>query len=171
MTSNFIFVDHYFLNGNERGKALSRPTQPAPPSPFSYGTTCEPRDEETIVQRGSFFDSIFSSSASLVFFFFFRFRSYFEIEISFSFFFLFSWALTLVWICLGRAWISSSSWCYFQGWRRTDGRSTLLSILFVFLFIFSRKLTFFFLYRHVHFFIFFLFSFWCLNAPLSSLLS
>ena len=67
MTSNFIFVDHYFLNGNEQGKTLSRPARPAAPLPLSSGTTCEPRDEETIFQRGSFFDSIFSSSASLVF--------------------------------------------------------------------------------------------------------
>ena len=95
-------------------------------------------------------------------FFFPRFQSCFEVEISFSFFFLFSWALTLVCICLRRAWISSFSWCYFQGRRRTDGRSTLLFILFVFFLYFSRKLTFFFLSRHVHFFYFFplLFLMW-----------
>ena len=92
---DIYFTTSFFLTGNERGKALSRPAQPDSPPPFSSSTTCEARDEETIIQCGSFFDSIFSSSASLVFFFF-RFRSYFEVEISFSFFFLFSWALTLV---------------------------------------------------------------------------
>ena len=67
MTSKFILRLH-FLNGSERGKALLRHARPAYRPPFSSGTTCEARDEETIVQRGSFFDSIFSSSSSLVFF-------------------------------------------------------------------------------------------------------
>ena len=66
MTSKFIL--RLFFNGNERGKTLSRPARPASPPPFSSGTTCEARDEEKIIQCGSFFDSIFSSSASLVFF-------------------------------------------------------------------------------------------------------
>ena len=120
-----------FFNGNEQGKTLSRPARSAAPLPLSSGTTCEARDEENDRSMRIFFRLDFFLLC-VARFFFFRFRSCFEVEISFSFFFLFSWALTLVCICLRRAWISSFSWCYFQGWRRTDGRSTLLFIWFVF---------------------------------------
>ena len=87
MTSKFIL--RLFLNGNERGKTLSRPARSAAPLPLSSGTTCEARDEENDRSMRIFFRLDFFLLC-VARFFFFRFRSCFKVEISFSFFFLFS---------------------------------------------------------------------------------
>ena len=141
---------------------------------FFPGTTCESRDEETIVQCGSFSTRFFPFSLR---FFFFPFPIVFR---SRNFFFFFLSLFVSAFLSLNmsetRLNLFFLLWCCFQDWDGlTVNRHCFLFCLYFF-YIFQENLRFFF--RCFHFFSFpflfltvFLFLIWMLLSSLSLLFS